>query len=232
MARPKIVLSISDQDLRILKKGRQDALDGVDLIEARIDRFKQFNPDYVLGILEEIRRFKLPTIGTIRKKDEGGSFSLDERKRFELFKSILPLVDIIDIELSSSNNPLWKNLIERSYRMKKKIIISYHNLKKTPENHILERIIIKAERLGADIIKIACFARKIYNVQKLLELTIKHSKRIPLVSLSLGRVGSISRIAFPLAGSIFTYTYIDRQFAPGQIPLKMLKEEIKRYYLT
>lgn len=230
MIKPKIVLSLSDTDTCI---GHSKSIpNGVDIIEARIDRFKHLTPDYVLSVLGKLKRFNRPIIGTIRKKQEGGSFNFSEERRFELFKNIINLIDIMDIELSSSNYPSWRRLIEQAHKMKKKVIISYHNLKMTPKDFLLEQAILRAKRRGADIIKIACLARQLYDVRILLELTLKYSKTVPLISLSLGRIGSISRIVFPLAGSIFTYAYLDKTFAPGQIPLEVLRNEVNRYYLT
>lgn len=226
--RPKIVLSLLERsNYKSLTKFR---LKGVDIIELRIDRFKQFNPDYVIRQVKIIKRFGLPIIGTIRQKDEGGGASFGEDVRLEIFKAVIPLIDAVDIELFSRDNIL-RNVIEQAHKLGKIIILSYHNLKTTPHNRFLKYCISEAEKRDADIVKIACFAGKFTDVARLLALTIEHHKIIPLVTISLGKRGAISRIVFPLAGSLLTYTYLGRPFAVGQIPLVLLKSEMKRYLI-
>jgi hypothetical protein len=56
--------------------------------------------------------------------------------------------------------------------------------------------------------------------------------RTPLVAIAMGHAGTVSRIAFPAAGSLLTYASADGEepTAPGQLPLRMLRRELARYY--
>ena len=52
----------------------------------------------------------------------------------------------------------------------------------------------------------------------------------PLVSISLGRAGTVSRILAPLFGSCLTYAYVDSPVAPGQLNVSQLREELKKFF--
>ena len=45
----------------------------------------------------------------------------------------------------------------------------------------------------------------------------------------MGEIGKITRVAGFFFGSIMTYTFVGKSFAPGQIELNRLIEELKFY---
>lgn len=223
--KPRIVLSIDDSiGIDVLSKVKSE---GADIFELRVDKFKNIDRKYVLNFINLIRKNRLPIIVTIRSIKEGGEKFISDSKRLELFKSMIPLVDVLDIELSSKN--IIKEVVESAHERGKLAIISYHDLKKTPKVDKLEEIIREAKKSGADIVKIAVFAKTQNDVLELTKLTIKNREK-NIIVISLGDRGLISRVFFPFLGSLLTYTFIDKPFAPSQLPLKIMYEEIKRYY--
>ena len=52
----------------------------------------------------------------------------------------------------------------------------------------------------------------------------------PIVAISMGTKGSISRITGFLFGSCLTYGYIHRPVGPGQMSVKLLVESRRLYY--
>jgi len=192
---------------------------GADLLELRIDQFRNVNSEYILKSIEQIKGKGLPIIATIRSKREGGKYLADDR-RLNLFEAIIPLIDAIDIELSSQR--ILNKVVKKAHQTKKTVIISYHNFKKTPGRGILEKLIKEIKTEGGDIVKIACLAKNREDVLRLMEFTLKHRSK-NLVTISMGKVGAISRVLFPFVGSLFTYGYLDTPSAPGQLPLYLLK---------
>ncbi len=85
----------------------------------------------------------------------------------------------------------------------------------------------QASGRGAHIVKIATLAKTAHDVQRLLQVTLAQRGQ-PLVTIAMGRVGSVSRLAFPLAGSLLTYTSL--RPAHGQIPLTRLIADLQFYY--
>ena len=199
---------------------------GADLLELRIDQFRNIESKYILKTIEQIKGNGLPIIATIRSKREGGKY-LADAKRLNLFEAIIPLVEAIDIELSSQR--ILNKVVEKSHQTKKTVIISYHNFKETPSKGILEKLIKKIKTEGGDIVKIACLAKNREDVLRLMKFTLEHRNK-NLVTISMGKIGVISRVLFPFVGSLFTYGYLDTPSAPGQLPLKVLREELSRFY--
>jgi 3-dehydroquinate dehydratase-1 len=56
------------------------------------------------------------------------------------------------------------------------------------------------------------------------------SQKTGLVAISMGENGTISRIAAPLFGSLFTYCFVDGSVAPGQLGVKETAAMLDRLY--
>jgi 3-dehydroquinate dehydratase I len=210
---PKVVLVVmgNSRSLGSAKKR------GIDILEARVDLFGK---NKLLRLREEmkaIRRWGLPVIGTVRSKKEGGKLKIADRRRVELYKDILPYVNALDIELSSTSIlPLVAGQV-RSAR--KVLILSHHNFSQTPSRSTLLKITHQAKRLSADMIKIATFVRSEKDILRLLSFTYQNRGQ-SLVTMAMGRLGGFSRILLPAAGSLLAYTS-DQPFA-GQLSPEIL----------
>ncbi|MEA3328558.1 MAG: type I 3-dehydroquinate dehydratase [Candidatus Omnitrophota bacterium] len=218
---PRTVLTVGDKEnLKAISHKRAD------LLELRVDRFEKISPAYVTRIIRSRRKTGLPLILTIRDKKEGGGRFISDQAKLKLFNSVVFLVDALDIELNSA---ILARVVKIAHSNKKTVIISYHNLKTTPGIKRLKSIALNAKRQGADIIKVAVNASKVKDVATLLEFTLGHKQK-NLVTISLGKTGTISRLFFPLAGSLFTYAYLDKPFGSGQLPLALLQKHLSLYY--
>lgn len=197
---------------------------GVDILEVRVDLLDTLAPSQVVSEVKVLKRHEMPLIGTIRSQAEGGKANVSDTQREDLYKRISPLVQAIDLDLSSS---ILKPVIAAARRNKNTVILSHHNFKKTPNDATLTDIVKKAHGLGADIIKIAVRANDEGDVVRLLEFTLAHRGK-NLVTISMGSIGSVSRLLFPLAGSVMTYTSVTP--SDGQIPPQRLIEDLRLYY--
>lgn len=219
---PRIAAVITDDKNR---QSLKNAIgQGADLLELRIDFFKGIEPENLSKTVRKIKQSRLPLIATVRSKTEGGKRLLTDRQRKEIFQHIIHLVDAVDIELSSKN--IIKAIVASAKKQNKKVIVSYHNFKETPSDRKLNKIIKNSKNAGADIIKLAVMANQMQDVLRLANLTLKHKN---LITLSMGEMAKISRIIFPIFGSLITYGSIGQSTAPGQIPLKILKRELRFY---
>lgn len=213
--------------LELAARAREE---GADLLEVRVDLFKKVNLESLKKDCRTIRqKVGLPIIATVRRQDEGGGRLYPEGERLRLFKSLIPLVDAVDIELRSKG--IIREVIREAKLRRRKILISYHNLKRTPPDEELENIAGQAKKNGGDIVKIAALAKKGDDVARLMAFTY-HCSHKPLVSISLGRTGTISRILSPFFGSCLTYAYVHNSAAPGQLNVSQLRGELKRFVTT
>ena len=214
--KPVVAVSLTDRDLNNLP-GKLLSL--ADMIELRIDMFKNISPAHVLNVCEMVKqKTGKPVIVTIRTGEEGGKLKIHDDERYRLFKIIIPYADAIDIEI---NSRISREIVKLGKVYKKIIIGSYHNFKETPDNAFLEMVLAKGKDTSADIIKLALYAKKKDDVARLLSFTIGH-KTENIITISMGRFGGISRVINPLFGSLISYTHMSRSTAPGQLHITEL----------
>ena len=218
---PRVVLGVDGNAPAVT----QAAEAGVDILEVRVDLFEHVTADRVRDEVKALKRHGLPLIGTIRSpKEGGGRAKLTDAQRLELYDVLAPLVDAIDVELHAS---IVKSVSAAARRHEATLILSYHDFQRTPAAQELERISEAATALNADVVKIATSARSEDDVRRLLRFTLEHRER-RLVTIAMGQIGSVSRLLFPLAGSLLTYTSISP--SDGQIPAQRLVEDLRFYY--
>ncbi len=219
---PRIALVISDKENNEAIKTLR-----VDILEIRVDQFERFEMDYIRDSVLERKKTGLPLILTVRNAaSEGGRSNIPDGDKLKIFQALAGEVDALDIELKS---PLLSEVVHLAKENDKRVIVSSHNFKSTPKCPVAEKIFKEAMEKGADIVKIAAQADSMNDVNKLMKFTLKH-KNDNIITISLGDMGSLSRLMFPAAGSLLTYSYMDKPSAPGQVPLKVLQEDLRRYY--
>lgn len=217
---PRVVLGVDGESPVVA----QAASEGIDILELRIDQFEKLSSVFVVDEVKVLKRHELPLIGTIRSQAEGGKIEIKESHRVDLYKQISPLVDAIDIDLSAG---LLKTVIATARKNRNTLILSHHDFRKTPTERELEKIADGALKLGADVIKIATYAQDEADVIRLLNFTIQHRSK-NLVTIAMGNKGSLSRLAFPSAGSLMTYTSVNP--TDGQIPPDRLIDDLRFYH--
>jgi len=218
---PKIAVSVNDTaDEKLVKSFNAD------ILEIRVDQFKILDPEYVNRVIARVKKIRIPMILTVRSHEEGGKKNLSDELKLRIFKSAISLVDAVDIE---SKSPVISEVVKIAKKNKKLIIISWHNFKLTPGDRALKSILNDALKRGAQVVKIAVRARKADDVNRLMKFTMRN-RASNLITISLGKAGSISRLIFPMAGSLITYAYVTKPSGPGQVPLKDLRRHLRIYY--
>jgi 3-dehydroquinate dehydratase-1 len=218
----KIVIAITDQD-------QNNAIQSscADILEARVDEFRDQSLPHVQEQIKRLGETGSPIILTVRNDArEGGRGSITDDYKQGIFESAISFVDAVDIELSS---PIAVNVIKLARDHAKTVIVSSHNFKETVSNDSLEDLFQRSSAVGADIVKIAMQANIKDDVRRLMAFTLKH-KADNVVTMSLGGIGSVSRLTLPAMGSLLTYSYLSKESAPGQIQLFRLQDDLRFYY--
>lgn len=129
--------------------------------------------------------------------------------------------DYVDIELACGDAAI-KSL--QSYCRKRggrtKVIISFHDVRKTPPAGVLKKIFQQALELKADVVKIVTYALKLEDNLKILHLHFHARKnRQKMIALCMGEKGKISRITAPFWGNFMNFASLERgaESAPGQL---------------
>lgn len=228
--RPLICLPlVGDTGTRVLHEAKELAALRPDLLEWRVDACELVdNREDCLSLLQELRGCigDIPLIFTCRIDLEGGLTKIAQEKRLELFAVAMATgnVDLVDVELC--NGPEFIQAIkERAQANNVKLILSYHNFKETPSEPFIYAKLVEAQNAGADIAKLAAMPKNYGDVLTLLSATNKARNEIilcPMVTISMGPEGAISRLAGGLFGSDITFAIGLQSSAPGQIPIKEL----------
>ena len=110
--------------------------------------------------------------------------------------------------------------------------MSYHNFSQTPPIKELVDICLEMDALHADILKIAVMPQKPEDVLALLEATciVRRCTQKPVISMSMGRWGALSRVAGTLFGSCATFASIDKVSAPGQFSIASAKKLMQELF--
>lgn len=189
-----------------------------DLIELRADYLKRVK----LALLLENRR--KPFIVTNRRKEEGGKYKGEERKRVSVLQEAIDLgADYVDVELATE-----RSFLQGLIRNKKgtQVILSFHDFRGTPSPKELQRLFGQMVRLEADVTKIVSFARSWEDNLSILSLIpLAKARKQKIVAFCMGEKGKVSRLFSPFLGAAWTYASLNksRASAPGQLTIRELK---------
>ena len=186
--------------------------DKVQLVELRLD-FLRRDPDLPRLLKEK----KTQIIVTCRKPEDGGLWRDSEEKRQKVFRqAIIDGVEYVDLEEDTAK------AIPRYGKTKR--IISYHNLKETPDD--LQAIWNRLAQCDPDVIKIAVMPKYIDDVFRVFELLKANGSKIPTIAISMSETGFMTRVLAPKFGSPWTYSTFSskRVIAPGLPTYKALRD--------
>ena len=206
----KTCISIAESSPNKIKIKLKAALKKSDYTEIRLDFLKM---EQVPSALEIIKKDLNRIICTLRPKTEGGKFSGTENERIAIIKLIAEYNPfLLDIEY----NTLKKNkeLVKYLKTTKTKLLVSWHDFKKTPKDIELKNQINQMSKFSSNV-KIVSTAKSTEDATRMLELYSKKGKN-NLISFAMGDAGRISRILCLYLGSPYTYVSLGKAVAPGQ----------------
>ena len=208
---------------RLLAEARTVMRKGPDVLEWRVDHFRDVaDTGKVIGPGRALRDAigDVPLIFTRRSPREGGQpTTLRGADVVRLYGAVADarFADFLDFEMANGAARV-RQVIDAAHRRKVRVILSSHDFKRTPPVRTLVRRFLEAGRLGGDVAKVAVMPRDRRDVLALLQATAEaHAKsRIPLVSMSMGPLGAVSRMVGGLFGSSLGFAVGAASSAPGQ----------------
>lgn len=207
--------------------------DSPDIIEWRIDAFHEcMHPDAVLRCLEGLRQCldSTPLLATFRTVEEGGFCESTEDAYRTLNEEVAAsgLADFIDIEMHVGASHI-ERLCGIAHAHNTRVVLSHHNLGKTPsEEEMLLRLDTMA-KFGADIAKLAVMAHTPYDTGRLLNVSLTARKTLPcpFITIAMGGHGRVSRLWNAVSGSCITFAAQGTESAPGQLPLSDVRHILR-----
>ncbi len=225
---------VTRNTLELLSEANRILFKEPDLIEWRADFYDEI-VDFK-SVLKTAATLKdaakdTPMIFTIRSEREGGEkIALTDNEVIDLniYLCENSNIEYFDCELSHSKINI-ERLRGKAKENNKKIIGSYHNFSFTPDEDFLFNKLKEAQEELFDIGKIAVTANDKSDVLTLLKATLRAKEELdfPVISMAMGRYGAISRMIGGFFGSQLSFAVGDSASAPGQIPIKELREITK-----
>lgn len=204
-----------------------------DVAEFRIDLL-EFSADTqkVIALGQQLNQIlkEKPLIATIRTHNEGGKMKVSDQDYEKIYSDYLkkPFMQLLDIEMFRDVGSVTK-LIKLAHNKNVLVIMSNHDFAKTPEQQDIENRLLKQDQMGADILKIAVMPKSKQDVFTLMNATLAVSQKSqkPLLTMSMGQLGTISRVATANMGGSLSFGMIGEASAPGQIDVTQLKQLLK-----
>jgi 3-dehydroquinate dehydratase-1 len=210
-----------------------------DVLEWRADFFEALGD--TRHVIETARAIRdrvgpIPVMFTRRSSIEGGEkIALQEPQVVQLYADVCAsgLVDLIDYETANATED-FRRLRAASREHGVALIGSYHNFQETPDGAALAARFALAQRLEADIAKVAVMPKGPRDVLTLLAAThdASQSLSIPLISMSMGPYGSLSRMIGFVYGAALTWAVGKSSSAPGQVPIEDLRAVLATVHKT
>lgn len=207
-----------------------------DMIEWRVDAFDSYEDfNEIRQILNELKSVVKEKIFlyTFRTRKQGG----EAEPEHELLDDLHDLaaesrcVDLIDIEFFAEEHPAKK--IRRIREQGVHVIASHHDFEMTPPPEVMSMLLDKMAAGGADLVKLAVMPKDCLDVIKLLEVTDgfrRNHKGVPIITMSMGALGSISRISGEYFGSCVTFGAHKVASAPGQFAMETLERMLENIH--
>ncbi|MFA1256574.1 type I 3-dehydroquinate dehydratase [Streptococcus pneumoniae] len=216
----KLIVSVMPRSLE-----EAQALDATryldaDIIEWRADYLpKEAILQVAPAIFEKFAGREL--VFTLRTRSEGGEIDLSPEEYIHLIKEVAQFYqpDYIDFEYYS-----YKDVFEEMLDFPN-LVLSYHNFQETPEN--MMEILSELTILNPKLVKVAVMAHTEQDVLDLMNYTRGFKTLNPeqeYVTISMGKVGKVSRITADVTGSSWSFASLDEVSAPGQISLASMKK--------
>lgn len=223
----------------VMGKDIAEVLEQTKIVKAKNPDIVEWRMDYLSGnnyveVVEAIHKEldEIPIIATFRTKAEGGQQEINFKEYCDCCLAVAQVgqdnnVEFIDVE-AYRYKELAPLLIKEIQKYGVKVIGSNHDFEKTPFVDEMLDILKEIELTGADVCKLAVMPEKLYDVTNVIRTGKKAKIELnkPIIIMSMGEMGTISRICTRSTGSIITFAAGVDASAPGQ-----LDSEIVRYLL-
>ena len=216
----KLVVSVMPKSLEEAQAIDANRYVDADIIEWRADFLPK---DEILqvapAIFEKFAGREL--LFTLRTRAEGGEIDLPAQEYVQVIKDVTQLYqpEYVDFEYFG-NKDVFDQMLDFP-----NLVLSYHNFQETPEN--MMEILSELTSLNPKVVKVSVMAHTEQDVLDLMNFTRGFKTLNPeqeYVTISMGKVGKVSRITSDVTGSSWSFASLDVASAPGQISLSNMKK--------
>lgn len=227
---PKICVPVTGVSREeILEQSTSIARSAPDLVEWRCDYYRDILKEgcclRMLELLSDIFK-EIPILFTFRSSMEGGNceISPEAYEALNLAVADQGIADLIDVEVYRDGLDA-KDLLKKIHQRGGKVVASNHHFDTTPSVEDMVKLMKGMENMDGDILKLAVMPQEPKDVLNLLLATSQVSAGTirPVVTMSMGNLGTLSRISGGTFGSAITFASVGEPSAPGQISLDEMR---------
>lgn len=205
----------------------------VDIVEWRVDAFADYkNYNAIREVLQKVAPILKEKIFlyTFRTKAQGGMgvVTTEELEDIHDLAAESGCVDLLDLEYFEETYPMIK--IRKLQEKGVKIVASHHDFVETPEREVMKMLLENMCAGNADIVKIAVMPQTEEDVLSLLSVTnefYRENPDTPIISMSMGKLGMISRLCGEVFGSCVTFAANKESSAPGQMKVEKVMDIVE-----
>lgn len=225
---PKICIPVTAADIAGLSTQLLlcEPLPG-DLYEWRLDHY---SGDVELGLHMFRTMTQRPLLCTLRTKGQGGEADLSPEEYVRRVKELIGLGErfrLIDIELAAGDDAV-RELAAAAHERGLGVVVSQHSFTGTPPRDEMVRTLLHMRDLGADLPKLAVTPADPADVFELMSASWEAYALIgPVVTMSMGPIGQLSRVAGSVTGSCMTFGAGEAASAPGQLGARELRQALE-----
>lgn len=224
--RPKIMTSLCGRNAaEMVEQGLYAKSLPVDVLEWRIDFLDEaYDIDSLVACGQKLRAAvgdEPPILMTFRTAKEGGEKPVEPSVYADINTALAEsgIVDLIDVEAFTGDETVQR-IIAAAHKAGVFVVASNHDFEKTPAKEEIVSRLCKMQDLGADILKIALMPQCREDVLVLMDATrdmFENRTEHPLITMSMGGMGVVSRLAGESYGSSATFGAAAQASAPGQV---------------
>lgn len=216
----KLVVSIMPRNIEEVQAIDVTRYEDADIIEWRADFLaKEAILQVAPAVFEKFAGREL--LFTLRTRSEGGEIDLSSEEYVQIIKDVTQLYqpDYVDFEYYTHKDAFDQMLDFPN------LVLSYHNFQETPDN--MMEILSELTSLTPKVVKVSVMAHTEQDVLDLMNYTRGFKTLNPeqdYVTISMGKIGKVSRITSDVTGSSWSFASLDEASAPGQISLSNMKK--------
>ena len=216
----KLVVSIMPRNIEEVQAIDVTRYEDADIIEWRADFLaKEAILQVAPAIFEKFAGREL--LFTLRTRSEGGEIDLSSEEYVQIIKDVTQLYqpDYVDFEYYTHKD-VFDQMLDFP-----NLVLSYHNFQETPDN--MMEILSELTSRTPKVVKVSVMAHTEQDVLDLMNYTRGFKTLNPeqdYVTISMGKIGKVSRITSDVTGSSWSFASLDEASAPGQISLSSMKK--------
>lgn len=204
--------------LPVIKKTKAEVLQTIKQNETNYGAFEvwlDYIDDFDADLLKMLSDFDKQIVVTLRRKGMQET-KMSQPRRDDVIKTLSNSKHMLDLDIAQQEDIM----VAKSQKIEDKLIISFHDYNRTPEDIYLAKIVDKIRHFKPKIIKIATMCQEPSDALRLLKLKrdfLENAEKH--IVLGMGEHGKITRVFGALWGNELVFIPEDKSesSAPGQI---------------